>query len=476
MVKSKVISLLKTLSKEEIREFALFVVSPFFNKEKVHAKLLEILKKNHPGFPPEKIEKQHIYSLLYPGRNYNDGAMRNIISDFQKLVMDFLRIKGLYRSDYYKEHFLLAELMERNERTLFDKQKLKINSVLDSGYKDDDYFLKKYFTDEHDENMNVKTSDKYLLSFESKLLDSLLPYIILKILYLNSKILNTNVNISYSIEPVMDTEFIQFLESKGSRYLEYTYINSFYLMYKLLSSGKKEFFFELKVLLEDRFSEIDRSTLRNLYTCLENYAASMLNRGEPDFYKELFYIFRKELELKIYHGGFGHMRHVFYLNVVSTGLEAGEMKWVEKFIDEYIDEVYPGYRQSCYNMAQAIIFYWKKDYDNALTFLSKVTLDDLPFKLNTRSLYMKLYYDLNETETFYSYIDSLRHFLTNNKKELGSIVDSFASYINYTKKLFDLKNSGKNTDFDAKKFLDEISQNNLIINKPWLIQKAKEII
>ena len=101
MQRSKLISLLKTLSKNEIRWFKDYIYSPYFNKEKVLMKLADHLAKYHPEYDDEGINKEKVFAFLYPGKKYNDALMRNMISDLLKLANGFLLTLSLKRNEFF---------------------------------------------------------------------------------------------------------------------------------------------------------------------------------------------------------------------------------------------------------------------------------------------------------------------------------------------------------------------------------------
>jgi hypothetical protein len=246
-------------------------------------------------------------------------------------------------------------------------------------------------------------------------------------------------------------------------------------MYNLLKSGSEKIFSELLTELLISYRKIDNPTLRNLFTAAENFAAEKINSGILEYFPELFRIYRFMVEHKLYTGSYGHMRHIFYINIVSTGLEAGEMEWVESFIENYRNEVYEEFRENSYNMAQAIFYYWKKDYNKSLSLAAKVTTEDFVFKINIRSLYLKIYYDINETESFYSHIDALKHYYTKSKEVPESIRRVLAEYVNYSKQLFDYKNLPNHDGFELAQLKNLISDNKSLLNKTWLLRKIAEI-
>ncbi|MBK8549694.1 MAG: hypothetical protein IPL53_01030 [Ignavibacteria bacterium] len=75
----------------------------------------------------------------------------------------------------------------------------------------------------------------------------------------------------------------------------------------------------------------------------------------------------------------------------------------------------------------------KKNYDKAIEFASKIVSDDLSYKHQLKSFYLKLYYELNEDQPFYSHIDSYRHFVKNDKLLSENSREYIMNYILFSK-------------------------------------------
>src|SRR5438034_704455 len=97
---TNLIQLLKTLNKNEFKEFEKFVKSPFYNEGRNYENFFQILKKNYPDFDQDSITKEKIFNQLYPGKPYNDEIIRKIISNLLKLAKQYLSITGLKREPF----------------------------------------------------------------------------------------------------------------------------------------------------------------------------------------------------------------------------------------------------------------------------------------------------------------------------------------------------------------------------------------
>ncbi len=111
MIHSKAIDVLKTFSKEELKQFRDFVRSPFHNKNKNLIKLFDALEKYHPGFDAEN---EKVYSNVYPENLYHHDNLKKLMSEMLRLIDNFLSIAGLKKEKFIHEKFILQELLARN--------------------------------------------------------------------------------------------------------------------------------------------------------------------------------------------------------------------------------------------------------------------------------------------------------------------------------------------------------------------------
>ncbi len=480
MQKSKLIALLKTFSSSEIKSFRDFACSPFFNKEKVLEKLTDYVGGFHPEYDKPELEKEKVFAHLYPGKKYNDALMRNIISDLLCLAEEFLIIKKLKSSDFRKDIFLLEELKNRNLQNRFLKQKEKTLKIVEqSPVKDEFYYDKKTEVNRLYSFFLKETEDTYLRENQlfQETSDLITAGFLIKILYYNIYMLTrqshiSNFSFTFNFTDEIDTFFI----NKGKRYLEIPHIQAAYFSYKLLQTHEEKYFYPLKDFLEKNFDIISRPERKNIQTVLENYCYSKVTEGNAEFVKEQFLLYKQSVEKGTHVGIVDYISNIFFISLTATGFEAGEFEWVEKFIAEYIHDVKEDLRKDTLHFCNALSFYWKKEYEKSLSELSKVNSEEFAFKHNIKSLTLKIYYDLNETEPFYSHIDTYKHFILNNKIVHDKVREQVNNFINYCKKLFVLKNtSNPDIEFDLNKIQKEISENHALINKIWLLKKAEEL-
>src|SRR6187402_526700 len=108
------ILILRTFSKEEIKNFQKFINSPFYNNLEKICNLFNVLKDFYPDFSSEYLNTEYIFERLYPGSKYNYSTITNLISKLQKLADDFLITINLQKTTFKKNEFLMKEYFSRN--------------------------------------------------------------------------------------------------------------------------------------------------------------------------------------------------------------------------------------------------------------------------------------------------------------------------------------------------------------------------
>ncbi len=479
MILSKAIDLLKTFSEEDFRKFGLFLSSPYFNKEAVQLRFYKAIKKYYPLFNSRALEKEKIFAKIYPGKKFNDGVMRNVLSTTNKLAEDFLACQKFQNDTFNYNLNILDELNKRKQLKSFEKNFINAENFLESeNIRDGEFYYKKFILANEQRKFEIKQKSTMHRKDDnlSELFDTISISFMLNILKTYTYIANTNKYMfQYEQKKDLIDGILNYVNANLGKLKENTYLMYYYNLYMLSKSEDEKYYFDLSVLFKSKHDELSYVDMKNLYTILANYCYTKINKGESKFLNEQFNNYRQSVSLGLYKGERGFMSHIFYINVVITGLESGETAWVKIFIDSHKGELDIINRENTFIFCSAFYNYWIKEFSKALDLAAKVKTDDLSYKHQLKSLYLKIYYDLNEVEPFYSLIDSYRHFITSDENTSGQLKLAINNYMNFSKKLFDLKNRENYTDTDLVMIRNEIVNNKAMINKPWLLRKTEEL-
>ena len=476
MERSLLTDILKTFSKAEFKEFVLFVGSPYFNREKVLQRFAEVL---HDFYPDFERPNEEFFSALYPGKVYSDSLMRNIRSDMLRLAEKFLSVKGFLTSQKEVKKELVIQLSSRNLSKHSMKHLSSLRNMVDAEeIKDGDHYLDKFHIEREYYLLIQKSSDKYIRNeTHDAILENLVNFFMINFIHQSTAELNRGKIITDSRREIPMLSMIDnILEGDGKFLLKVPYINMVYNVYKLLKEEDEKYFHELKKIIAEGMNGVSDDHKLGVYSAASNFAYLKVLSGDLRYIRDQYEIIMYTVKSGIHKRQKGHLPFVVYMNAVITGLEVDKIAEAEAFAEEYNSELIEEYRNSARHFCRGLISYKMKDYDDAVTELSRVVTEDFSFKQQIKSLYLKIYFDLNESEPFHFHTDSYKHFISENKMIHTLVRKQLSDYLKYAKKLFALKNSEDGIDkFELNKLTDEIKSSPSLINRKWLLEKADEI-
>jgi len=468
MKDSKLLLILKTFSKQEIKEFEKYIHSPYLNSagEYIYS-FFNCIKKYHPDFEHANLSKQNIFKEIYPNERYNDSRIRKLASETMKLALDYLAVRNLLEDEGQKGHYILKELDERDLTSLFEiKNKELINKIDKTKVKDFTYYYEKYRLISDTKAFYFNRERKKSISIFNDEIDNLTNNFVL--LYIHKFIERFKEKRSFT-ETDFHLPFFKEITSYASEHIsgKGNLFDLYYTELLLFTSCEEKYYFSLKHLKEKLLSKISKTALSNIYTTLSNYATEQLENGKTNYLNEIFELHKEVLKRKLYGTIFSEF---VYFNVITVALRLGEVKYAEKILDEYKNKLRKDIREDAYNYSLANIYFTKKKFAEALESLSKVNFNLTLHKYLVRNLTIKIYYDLNESNALYSLIDSYKHVLKRDKTVPESVRSYVTNYINLTRDMYRIKNGEKKKENIEARVLSESAA-----EKIWLKEKLKEL-
>lgn len=481
MHNSKVLNLLKTFSKDEFRDFGLFVKSSFYNRESVIIRLYNILKEYYPEFECISLQKKSVYSKLYPQKHFNDALLRNTISDLLSLAEKYLEHIQSESDPFYRQYLLLKELTNRKQQVLFKMNFKKAENILKSSEVRDEIYYHNKFLLEDEFRRNVVVNSSRILFKDDNIDDQarslhiqhLTENIKLYAIMLNQKKFTFDHKFDFSLMEVLT----DYLEKNYQAYKNIPYITIFYNCVMLFKTEEKKYFDELKGELKKHYRELSITDRKNMFIVLTNHCNMQIKKGRYEFCRESFVIYKEFIRTKAYYEGNDFMAHYIYRSAVSSALDVKEFEWAEKFINNHRTDVHIDFRDSSFNFCYSQLYLLRGEYDKALESLSKVQTFDFKDKQNVNQSLLQIYFCKNETESFLSLVDSFRHFLKRNDKVRKLDFKMLNNFITYIKRLYGIKHSRLKTDKADLNFLKkELERNNEISSRKWLLERIDELL
>ncbi|MBK9333246.1 MAG: hypothetical protein IPM96_12775 [Ignavibacteria bacterium] len=475
MKNSKLLNLLRSLTKTEFREFGLFVNSPYHNKETVLIIFYDILKKLYPDFNDRDVDRKIIYTPLFPGKKYNDGLFRNTVSDLLKLAEKFLTVKHLEKESFYGQYWLLKELTNRKQNSLFKTNFKKADKLLDSDTaRDEIYYQNKFLLEDEWRRNHVATSSRMLFEEDNlkKQSESLHVYYITEFTKLYAILLNqSKYTYDYKFNFELFEAVTDYLRNNFSSYSDIPYINIFYNCVMLYKTEEAKYFTELKKLLLKHYKLLTLTDRKNIFIVLINYCNDRISKGDNIFIQEKFTVNEHLLKSKAYFEGNDFMPHYIYESIASTATELGKTGWAEKFLKNYKSIVHSDFKENSFNYCMAEIMFNKNEYDKALEYLSAVKPEDVKARMKINILLMKIYYSGNDTVQFNSLTDSLKKYINRNRTVQEINRKKLSNFLIYICKLYRIKNDGSLL-YDIGSLKEKITACFELFEKKWLKEQA----
>lgn len=465
MQNSKLIELLKTFEKEDLRAFSDFIRSPYYNKREDLVALFEYLKKQAPEFSTKKIERQKVFKAIFPKQVYKEKQISYCMNYLHKLAETFVGLRKYESGDFQQELNIMEGLVERRLDKHYQYLKTKNHQLLiDEKIRGSTHYLKKY---QAASISNTHFLNQEIRAFDASLQDAAnaLDYFYLcEKLKMACEILDRQRIFPKKYQLHFKHEIRQMGESIS--FQENPVIAQYYQVFKMLTEPNSDnYFHELQRLLIKNDEETALVDKQKILIYAINYCARQVRHSEKrDYFMEealTLYIYGVNKKI-LFSKGFLSPWH--FKNMIRLGINLKKFDWVETFIRENAQFLEEQFRQNALHYNLADLYYRKKDYPNALPHLHQVEYSDISYAVGSREMLMRIYYETDEIEALYSLIASFKIWLTRNK-ELPT--DIRKTYLNFCKIVNQIV--GINSK-NVEKIGTKINETQLLTSKNWLLE------
>lgn len=481
MFKSTLVQLIQTLDRKEMTRFVEFVESPFFNKHKDVKRLVAYLNKMYPDLNKKKTEREFVYKQLFKGSKYDESKLKHVFSYTLRLLEKYLSLQEFLKVETDLQLYLLRDLRQRNQNKRFEKLLSKTKKTINiDEYQNFEHHFRMYST--------ISEADKYFIGQSTYKRDENLQLKVnsLDRFYLSEKLrsicemINRRgfFNIEYDVYLV--DEIMSFLKARPEWWSSTPSIQIYYQVYHTLTEmGNDEHIYELLRLIKE-FGELFPSNERqDLYFYCLNYCIRRGNQGANEFWMETLEIYRELLRTDLLLDN-GVLNESHYRNISGAALRVNENEWAKAFLEEYKDKLPATASENAYNYNLSRYYYHSKQYDEALLLLNTIEYTDLVYYTDSKSLLLRIYYELGESEALRSLIDSFKQYLTRNKTLNKTKIKRYSDHFRLAGRLYKLK---VNFEYmpksqwvkDVEKLERKVEETKALPGKGWIRQKLAEL-
>lgn len=472
MKNSRLLSLLSTFSRHEMKSFGDFISSRSASNRSSVRRLFAALNQLHPLFDREDSCTEYIFEKVFPGKKYNSSSLRPIVHYLYELALDFLTVKEFRNSKPAYDLQRVTVLIERRQFSSAAKTLANASRMITSGNVNaaQQYYYGHLFKNlkiDLSENLRDGIYQKFLPEINTNdVYKDLSAFHALRTLQMYVNVLNINRLYGTKL-PVSD--FVRNIRLFDGSVIEENPVIELFLCLSKMLSEKESFphYRKARTLLKKHGNGMNGEDLHEIYVNLENYCNDRILAGDRMFEKEKFSVYKEEIASGVYLSG-GLVSPIFLKSAVSLALRLKEYKWAKDFLGSHTEHVEkkPTLTNS-YLFSLASYEFAMKDFGSALEHLSKLEYDDAYMEVDSKILQLLIFY---ETRSFETLGHSLRAFSRFLRTEKGIPPYRKANYVNFYKYFRNLIALKEKNDITALKLLKrQMGSEGRLSQKSWLL-------
>jgi hypothetical protein len=471
MHKSKTIILLKQFGSWELKELEKFIQSKYFNTSDLVTKTFNILKKDYPNFESSWLQKEKLFKKIFDNVAYDESKLRYVFSDLSKVIEEFIIHKELEKDTQQKRLLLLNFYMNKDLEKYFQQTFEEADKFHQKQHiKDEDYYFYKYLLEEKSYIYSQKQKSRSIDANLQIMVDNLdLFYLSAKLKHIG-EMLTREMLLKVTYEKNLISEITQHIENKD--YSANSAVNIYYQVVMMhLQPDNEAYYRHLIHLLDIHKNDFNQNELVDMYVFAQNYCTNKINSGHSQYLSEIFLLYKKMIDLNaIYENGY--VRPNVFKNIITVGLRLEEYEWTEKFINEYKDKLEPSHIESATNYNLAWLYFAKKDYKKALKQLNSVEFIDIFYILGAKCLLLKIFYELNDYDAFYSLTESFYVYLKRNMLISEYQKSTHINFIKHIKQLMKVRIDREKSSIE--KCREQILESK-VLDMNWFLKKIDEL-
>ncbi len=436
MKNSKLVRLLRKLSKEERQRFQVYLQSPYCNPHPRLCNLYEAILKYAPDFEHKKLSKAQLQKQLYGDKSYRDQKIADEISLLYRRLKDFLGLERQKQESLADETDSLQALSEKGLNDLFEIEFRRLEKgLLQRPFLDETYHRQQLALagarNDHFGRQHLRTQHEGL----EKKHQALDQYYLAVKLRESCEALNRQHIINTEIPILLTDVLIQSLSEADHPYRKIPVIDVYFHIYQALAHPESEQHYEQMLDILDMYTSFFApEESRAMYKYAQNSCIRRINQGAEGFEEKLFALYQTLIgnQLIFFEG---ELAHTDYKNIVSLALKLGKLDWAHEFLHGFAERLAPTFQENALRYAQAAYLTEKGETKQALSLLNAIGYTDVFYQLSARILMLRIYYQLEDYDSMAYQINAFRHFLGRNKEIEKDKRNQYLQYLSWLKKV-----------------------------------------
>ena len=465
---SKLIEIMDSLTKKDIREINKYLLSPFFNQREDVIWLFNHLTTAENV--PSKAEIQALIpTQLHPKNRAIDGLfVRQLMSFLVDCLEQYLIVQQVIDTSATQKFYLAKAYQARSLGKLHEQT---INEIAEfqhkTPFRNHEYYYNQYL---------LLEGQQRILAAQKSRADTYLEAI------------SFNLDIAYISEKLHQAcNMMNFQRLYGSEYnvaligeiegflaahpdvLALPAVAIYYYSYLAIKDPNNDHNFNiLRQLFTEHSEKFAASEILDLYIITLNHHVRKSNEGmgDPNI---VFEMYRLGIEKRIVFNN-KILPHSTFFNVVRSALQADEIAWARTFVNENKPYLERKYQDNMAALCLANIEYQSNGLGNVITLLNPVNFKEPLFNLIAKTLIIKVFYELNEYNVLDNQILNMKKYIQ-TKRVLGYHKTNYLNIALYMRKLLNLNFHDRQS---IEKLRQEIIAEQTLTERKWFLKQLNQ--
>lgn len=458
-------SLFSVLNEKEIAIFGKFLKSPYFNKRQDVLKLLHFFTDESKN-ALEQLTHEKAWLTMYPDRPYDRVQMNHTLHFFCERLEQFLASQEML-ADNFQHHLLRCRAFRRRGLLAhFDTNVRKLaRDHAAAPYRNAGWWLFEYQLQNEifaRQALRRRGGGPNLAQTTTALAN----FFLLENMRWSATAA-AQASLSRSVQPPVPLGEEALRVAGQTPPADNPALTLVYAGLQALAHPDDEsHFVRLKTLLRQHVALFPPAEARDLYMTSINFAIRRHNRGERNYTREAFDLYREALDKGVLSEN-GQLPQYTFINILNLAQLLGEHPWSRAFLEQGRSLLPPAERENTYRYGLAGYHFRRSEYEPVLALLREVEFSDIFIQIDARKMLLRSYYELGEWPALASLLDSFKAFLRRHKA-LGYHRDSYLNLIKFTQKL--MKSTGKGRAA-RKRLAARVQAAEALAEREWLLGK-----
>ena len=470
----KITRIIRLLSKKEVKQFILYLKSPFFVKPDHQPGLLQLFELLI-GKKIKAQDENELFALLFPDEIFIKGRIDKLFSQLTKLLHNFLGIQEIQKS----ENIALATakvLRERQELGLWKGYFSKIRKQIlakDVPMLEQIFGLLQLDLEEfHYSNLNPR---KTSAQDYAKIINSLDTFYAFNMLVIGTQILGYN---KFRLPEELENRFEHlnlFFPENSSTYTsqnQYILKKLFQLLRKQETVAKNNIQ-ELLEFTESIKSELDHKIFLRTRSIARNFAIHLYNIGQQELEPFILSLYiEDEKNGAIFHEG--KIQSSIVNNISTFALRQKKFKWLDEFLDRNNSKILESHLQAfIIALNKSKLLFFSGQYEEVKEQLN-FDVTDFHLKTMARILEVMTYYELGSDQLPFK-VEAFKVFVFRipKKKIFQRFIMAHNNFVDILKSIIHPKTlHDKNR---IEKLKNRIIETEVLAEKKWLLEKINQL-